>query len=157
MRVEYVGDDETLRASFIDLLKDGISIRCRAQGTSMSPTIRSGDYVTIRPAEHRDVRIGDIVAMREGSSQLIVHRLMKTSSSGGRDLLVTRGDGNIGNHPGTESPAENLAGRVVSVERAGKVMNLEGWRSRTGGKLIVLAHTYFPLALRARRFILLRV
>jgi hypothetical protein len=107
---------------FLDLagaaLREGRPLRFRATGTSMAPSIRSGDILTVDPVDARALRPGD-VALYRSEQGLRVHRL--TGRAGAR--LRFQGDA-----PGClveEVPAVEVLGRLVFVEREGRQVRLD--------------------------------
>lgn len=60
------------------------------EGTSMEPTLQSGDLViVIKRVSLRDIEVGDIVVYRRGGT-LIIHRVIRIEG----DTLITKGDNN---------------------------------------------------------------
>lgn len=85
-------------------------------GTSMEPTLRTGDLVITRRAETYEV--GDIVAFRVPDSAqgvarggLVIHRIAGGSAAEG---YVMRGDNRIGDDPWRPTPGD-IAGRAFIV------------------------------------------
>ena len=58
------------------LLERGHSVRFRAPGRSMLPTIKEGEAITVEPVEPSAVRTGDIILYRNGNS-VIAHRVVQ--------------------------------------------------------------------------------
>lgn len=110
-----------------ELLRSGISVRFRAGGQSMHPTIRDGELITVEPIAHEKIRRGDIVLYRFKRG-VIAHRVVRIDKP--RDSLVftLRGDA----MPASDAPvkAEAILGRVIFVERAGRLVKLVGRRAR---------------------------
>lgn len=102
-------DRNPFGAVSLDLLHSGHPIRFRATGSSMYPTIRDGDFITVEPLASGAVRTGDIV-MYTTDERFVVHRVVALRS---RDF-VARGDA----LPQDDPPAslDRLLGRVVAVE-----------------------------------------
>jgi len=98
---------------FIDLLKTLGEARFSATGSSMFPSVRSGDILTVRQCDARDASVGDI-ALFIRSSRLFAHRVIAHSDGS----LMTQGDAIAAQDPPV-SGSEFLA-RVVSVSRAGR-------------------------------------
>lgn len=97
------------------LLEDGASFRFRANGYSMTPTIRHGDIIVIAPLNHLPPRTGEIVAFRHPHNQrLAVHRFIDTRAS----LAVCRGDNRDQEDPPV--PWDEILGAVVAIQRKGK-------------------------------------
>jgi signal peptidase I len=63
---------------------------------SMTPAIRTGDVVVVRPIAPIDAAIGDIVTFKDpaGSGRLLVHRVRAISRSGDQVEVITKGDAN---------------------------------------------------------------
>jgi len=128
------------------LIDAGLSVRFRAQGNSMSPTIRDGEYLIVAPiAAPDEVHLGDIVfcQMRRGP---IAHRVCAIDNGADNSRRYALfGDASLdGDLPVT---AHQLRGQVIGVEREGERMNLK----IVGG---VVGRTAFMLALGLRRSIL---
>ena len=135
-----------------DLLKDGYKVSFSAPGHSMYPTIMANETVVVGPVEPSAVRKGDIVLFRSNGS-LVAHRVMgivkddkaseystllksfcpeegpsACASVDGGDcpsiqsrFFILRGDAaRTFDEPVT---AEQVLGKVISLERNGKVVN----------------------------------
>jgi len=63
---------------------------------SMTPAIRTGDVVVVKPIAPAEAAIGDIVTFRdpEGSGRLLVHRVRAISRAGDQVEVITKGDAN---------------------------------------------------------------
>lgn len=63
---------------------------------SMTPAIRTGDVVVVRPMSPTEAEIGDIVTFKDpaGSGRLLVHRVRAISHSGDEVEVITKGDAN---------------------------------------------------------------
>jgi signal peptidase I len=97
------------------VLEKRYSLRFRARGFSMSPFIRDGDVLTLSPLAHGKLRLGDIVAFPNVTTNgLIVHRVVAIKDG----CAVTRGD-NADWPDGRVSLCDVLA-RVTRVERDGR-------------------------------------
>jgi len=106
-------------AIFVDLcaqlLGEGRSVRFRAEGTSMLPTILDGDLITVGPVERDSIRSGDIILFHQ-HRRPIVHRVTEIRRTGdGGYLVVARGDGKAAD----DAPIEprQILGRIVAIER----------------------------------------
>jgi uncharacterized repeat protein (TIGR01451 family) len=96
-----------------ELLDRGMSVRFRAQGRSMRPNILDEDVVTVAPAEHKELRRGD-VALTRGEEGFRLHRVRFRHGSAGE--IVTRGDAALEN----DSPAQTVLGTVAATARNGR-------------------------------------
>jgi signal peptidase I len=78
---------------------------------SMTPTIPIGSAVVV---DKGPVRLGEVITFhRQGDGRLVTHRLVRIDSDG---LLVTKGDGNATDDPGS-IPRSNVVGHVVAAPR----------------------------------------
>ena len=73
----------------VECLQAGLRVRFQARGASMSPAIRDGETVYVRPASEADLRRGDIVLVKSDIG-FRLHRLIHADAS--RDVFITRGD-----------------------------------------------------------------
>lgn len=64
-------------ALFEDILASGASLRVRTTGGSMAPFINSGEIVTIQKVPCHELRIGDIVLIKNSHGFLALHRLIR--------------------------------------------------------------------------------
>ena len=93
----------------------GASIRFKAKGYSMTPTIRHNDTITISPLPDRDLKQGDLLLFRRDQNSLIaVHRIIKVK---GKSYLM-RGD-NSGETDGWITD-KMIFGMLTGIEREGK-------------------------------------
>ncbi len=92
------------------------------EGTSMLPTLRTGDLVFLKPVRPADLRKGDIIAVRVptqdrvtyGLPADVVHRIVRIVHSSGSFYFVTKGDNNPGNDVFT-TPPSNVIGELHYV------------------------------------------
>ncbi len=96
-------------------------MRLRTVGTSMVPAIHPGDVLSIQPVNLKEVSQGDIVVYAR-EHMLVVHRIVRTSADAREPYLVTRGDRLL--RDDTPIRADELLGRVVSVERKNRHVNV---------------------------------
>lgn len=63
---------------------------------SMTPTIRTGDVVVVRPTAPTEAEVGDIVTFQDpdGSGRLLVHRVRAIALHGEQLAFTTQGDAN---------------------------------------------------------------
>lgn len=134
-RTGFWNDNTDLFSEMLEeTLNRGYSIRFRAPGDSMYPTICDSDLITVEPIKPAAVIVGDII-LYEHKSKVTVHRVMrilKRSEKNSRSALqgpqdrslsetlefVFRGDAAIK----YDDPirADQILGKVVSIERNGR-------------------------------------
>jgi hypothetical protein len=120
----------------VALLAEGRSIRFRAAGLSMEPSIREGDLITVAPLAGQ-VRRGDVLLYRAGQ-RLLAHRVVGRVR-GDDGLLRMRGDA-----PGWEEEHVSLAdvlGRIEGIERDGRMVSPPGPLARRAATLARRART----------------
>ncbi len=124
-----------------ETLNRGHSIRFRAPGDSMYPTIRNGDILTVTPIETASITIGDIILYRHKSG-VTAHRVVRTHQAKRRDslsILNTQRSQTSAPQTQTLSPlylrgdaavvfddpvsADQILGKVTLVERSGRRIN----------------------------------
>jgi signal peptidase len=81
---------------------------------SMTPAIRTGDVVVVRPIAPTGARVGDIVTFEDpdGSGRLLVHRVRAMSRRGGQVAITTQGDANT-TQEHWKVPVDGTIGTVV--------------------------------------------
>ena len=102
----------------VSLLQQGTTIRIKAHGYSMYPSIRPGALLVIEPIRVKGAPVkGEIVALKRENG-MVVHRIIDIIIENGTRKYVARGDSNaFADDPVT---IENIAGRVVRAEPTGE-------------------------------------
>jgi signal peptidase I len=97
---------------FSDLVRDFLSLGTplvfTARGRSMAPFILDGDPVLVRP-RNSELRVGDVILMRTGGHQFLLHRIIKKGAEG----VVTRGD--ACSSVDDMCPYEDILGKAVKI------------------------------------------
>ncbi|MDP4224240.1 MAG: signal peptidase I [Bacteroidota bacterium] len=97
------------------LLSEGTSIKVRAEGYSMYPSIKPGSIVFIESFTDDSQPVpGEIIAWKKESG-FVVHRLFRIEEIDNKKYFITRGD----SIPAEDDPVpfERIAGKVVKVEK----------------------------------------
>ncbi|MDA2910073.1 hypothetical protein MYX04_03955 [Nitrospiraceae bacterium AH_259_D15_M11_P09] len=121
-----------------ELLRRGARVRFRATGRSMQPTIHEGEAITVEPVAPAAVTRGDILLYR-WERGVIAHRVIRIERKKGgavtqssvlspHDSLILRGDASASCDCPVEP--EQVLGKVVAVERAGRRIDLAGRRAK---------------------------
>jgi len=98
----------------IGLLAEGKTIRIRANGYSMYPTIKPGTVILIEPVRKKGPPgPGEIVAIKRKNG-IIVHRIVRVINEDGRRKYIARGDSNPYSDPPVDG--EMIVGRVTGAE-----------------------------------------
>jgi len=102
----------------LTLLTEGKTIRIKAHGYSMYPSIKPGSLILIEPLNIKGMpRPGEIIAIRRESG-LIVHRLSKITNKNGIAFYIARGDSNA--YADNPVRIDKIAGRIVRAESTGE-------------------------------------
>ena len=88
--------------------------RLRVLGSSMAPTLRPGDILSVRRAAPEEISVGQLIVFSSGP-RLITHRVVATAEDEGVRRWVTRGDRTCCDDPAVLP--ENLIAVVESVSR----------------------------------------
>lgn len=120
----------------VQILLAGRALRFRASGGSMSPLVRDGDVVLVRPVEPSSVEVGDVVLCASPAGRVVVHRVVARLDSPAGPRFTVQGDQVV--KPDGIIPAAQVYGRVAAVERAGARIDMDGPAIRWLGRLAVL-------------------
>jgi signal peptidase I len=99
------------------------------EGVSMHPFLQHGDQALLKHGL-RGLQTGDIIVFRQ-DNQLVAHRLLALRSDGS---CLTKGDNVQFTDPVVT--ADQVVGRVLAVNRNGRVMRLDTLQWRVTGRLI---------------------
>ena len=99
-----------------DVLGAGTIVRFRAEGTSMYPTIRDGEAITIARVVPGDIVRGDLLLCRHGQ-RVIAHRVVGITTRDAIRVFELRGDAKAA----CDVPvgADAVVGRIIAVHRNG--------------------------------------
>jgi signal peptidase len=115
------------------LLRRGIRVRFAAKGQSMQPVIRDGEVITVIPVAAAEVKRRDILLYRTPRG-LIAHRLVGIKRHQGLAAVFTlRGDATCT----CDAPvqAEQILGKVVSVQRGNRDIDMASWPATRGHRI----------------------
>ena len=155
----------------IELLRQGKSVRFRAPGLSMHPTIKEGETITVEPVAPFDIKRGDILLYIVGR-KIIAHRVVSIKKEKSDSISHSSANFAIQSTPDSSTPskelnprhlfilrgdasrtcddpveAQQILGKVVSVEKRGRRIDLYCRRA----KMLHFAHAR---ASRLKRLIL---
>jgi signal peptidase I len=111
------GREDTKLNLAVETLRDRNTVRLRAWGTSMLPSVWPGDLLTIESAAYDEVIPGDIVLVLRNQRPFI-HRLIQKRMTEDCISWITRGDAMPHNDP--PIAATELLGRVTCVGRGNR-------------------------------------
>jgi signal peptidase I len=102
----------------LTLLSEGKTIRIKAHGYSMYPSIKPGSLILIEPLQLKVLPVpGEIVAIRRKNG-LVVHRIVRIVKKDGFTGFIARGDSNA--YPDKLLSIEMIAGRITGSEPTGE-------------------------------------
>jgi len=108
----------TIKNMGTSLLADGTTIRIKAHGYSMYPSVKPGSLLIIEPLKVKgDPKPGELIVVKRESG-LIVHRLVKIEIKDGNRYYIARGDSNA--YADKPVTLEMIAGRVIRAEATGE-------------------------------------
>jgi signal peptidase I len=134
-----------------ELLSGGHSVRFRAPGWSMHPTIRNGEIITVVPIGESPIQVGDIVLYRRGRAA-VAHRVIRVQSASGRSgAFVLRGDAALS----CDRPIQlaQVLGRVMAIERDGRGVRLDHMRSGWPGVFRYMLRVAAAVRMSAARIV----
>lgn len=94
----------------LELLRSGEVVRFQARGHSMWPSIPSHSRLEVRPAEAKELRVGQIAAF-ERDGRVVVHRVRAINE----DCIELAGDALV--HGDGSIPRERVLGRAHVLKR----------------------------------------
>ena len=102
------------------VLEKGVTAKFKVTGSSMIPTIRNNDVVSISPYKENNLREGEVVALLDRSnSRIIIHRIIKKREN----VFLLKGDG-LWRYDGL-FPKKWIAGFVSGLERNGTPISMD--------------------------------
>ena len=103
-----------------ELLRQGSSVRFRALGASMQPTIEDGELITVAPMASARIKRGDIL-LYQNERGVFAHRVV--GRVGDCPHFLLRGDAAVSCDPPVLR--DQIIGRVVAVQRGGRSLALD--------------------------------
>lgn len=106
------------------LLEAGLEFRFQGRGRSMLPVIQDGEILHVKPADLKEIKVGDIVLFKD-RSQFKAHRVIRRE----KEAFVTRGDAGVED---TAIQGEQIVGKIIAKQcsETGRVMALGGLEPR---------------------------
>ncbi len=102
--------DKILRETGFSLLDGGLTIKVRADGYSMYPSLKPGTVIIIEPCVPGDEPVrGEIIAWKR-DQDLVVHRVVRIVKNNEGIYYITRGDSCKNEDPPVA--ANRIAGKV---------------------------------------------
>jgi len=99
-----------------ELLRAGTAVRFRVTGSSMQPSILSGDVVTAIPRPTHRIRRGQVICFRH-EDEMRVHRVVSSGPAGLRAM------GDAANEFAEIIRPQDVLGVITLVEREGRRVN----------------------------------
>ncbi len=143
---QLIIDSDSLSDLTRDVLTNNGTINFTARGSSMVPFIKDGDNIFINSISKHQLEIGDVIFYQKEEERPAAHRVVEFKYQGNQLLTGTRGDSLT--CPVEMVPFERVLGKVVRIQRRGKMINLNKNRNRTLGKLWVKLYPITNQAVR---------
>ncbi|MEW6052908.1 MAG: signal peptidase I [Nitrospirota bacterium] len=104
-------------ALFKEILRSGLTLRVKVTGRSMAPFLNGGEVLTIKQIPVPSLQVGDLIFFTAADNSLLLHRVVRMQRREKVNIVQTKGDA----LRGLDDPvcAENILGKVISVERCG--------------------------------------
>ena len=118
---------DLLAAVIETALTAGTTVRFRAEGTSMYPTIRDGEAITIAAICADDIVRGDVLLCRH-ETRMVAHRVIGVATRGPDRVFELRGDSKASSDVPVNANA--VIGRITGVRRNGRLVHLCGRAAR---------------------------
>ena len=115
-----------------EVLTRGDSLRFRARGNSMRPSIKDGDILSIKPIAATKIQIGDVILFWQ-EERIFVHRVVKRRIEN-EGMLIVKGDSHL--RPDRPVHPDQVLGKVTSIEREGKKTRFDRGVPRLAGALL---------------------
>jgi signal peptidase I len=142
-------EEKFLTAALVaDALRQHGHVRFRALGSSMFPTFRSGDVLSVDACAADGLEVGEVAVVCD-ADRLFAHRLVEKQLDRSDPVVVTRGDSHWRSDP--PRPASAVVGRVVSIGRNGRVIDAPFVSTVRGRVYGLFVSESTRLARRARR------
>jgi signal peptidase I len=125
-------------------------VRFRVTSPSMYPLLLIGDSALVEVSGFDSVRPGDLV-LYHVNDHFNCHRLIRKVNHNDRRLLLTQGDSNLGYDPDWD--LEALFGKVVAIERAGKLIRLDTRKWRAVNHIVAVLLRWQTRLWRGCRFL----
>ena len=107
-------DNKIVRDLGFSLLSEGTTLKIKADGYSMYPSIKPGTTIFIGPqTEYTDLVPGEIIAWKRESG-FVVHRFIRIENRGNEFVYFTRGDSS--KYEDKPVTRDHIAGKVIRVE-----------------------------------------
>jgi hypothetical protein len=132
------------------VLRGGEPLRIKARGSSMLPFVRDGDVALVTPIVPASIAIGDIVCYETTPGRLLLHRVIRRDG----ERFAMKGDAL---HYTEVVERTQLLGKVVGLERRGRLKRLDTRAARWGNRAVASVTHVLPrflaLALTLRRVV----
>lgn len=153
-----MADTLTYQRHSLSIVKEALSrthkkatVTSYVAGESMRPMLKRGDIIAIRAISPEKIRLGDIAVFATNGT-LCAHRLMMKCFRHGHFILVTKSDSTfVVDRPFYD---KKLIGKVVSIKKDAKTLNLESCLWTTINLILGLYHFLGVVARKRIKYLL---
>ena len=143
---QLIVDSDSLSDLTRDVLTKNGTINFTARGSSMLPFIKDRDNIFINSISKHQLQIGDVIFYKLEEDSPTAHRVVEIKHHDNQMIMGTRGDSLT--CPAERVPFDCTLGKVIRIQRRGKIINLNKNKNRIMGKLWVKLYPIPNLAVR---------
>jgi signal peptidase I len=146
LKIAHDKDEEIIKDMLFELFEKEKKGWFRVISDSMSPLIEVNERVLVRKEGLKQIRLRDIILFGD-MDVLVTHRVVGRIYENGRLYLLQKGD-----RGGSASkiPSESVLGRIVAVEKNGRLLRLDcGWGRMVNTLLGINNYALYQIGTRA--------
>lgn len=106
----------------LEILERNHKLRFQALGNSMFPSIRSGDFITVKPVSADEISLNDVIFF-QNEGKFFAHRLIEKREKQRSETFITKGD--FQSQADRPIDQSQLLGKIIKVERNGNEVNFD--------------------------------
>ncbi len=108
-----------------DILETGSCLRFKAQGVSMYPFIRNGEFICIKKTDISKIGFGDIICYCDMEGRFVAHRVIGRGPDKQGKTFLVRGDFPKGSVKEEQVSSQQVLAKVIGIEKQGRYIPLD--------------------------------
>jgi hypothetical protein len=146
-----MNQDAILSEAFFEACRKEKPLTFALNGSSMVPVLRPKDVLIVQPIRPATAAIGYILAFRNKTSQrIVVHRLIRKTSSQDGKLLYTAADAGVSlSYDAPIFESDSAVARVIGIVRGNRKIDLTTGRAVLGGRIRAFLLVHCRLVVRS--------